>query len=155
MLIRKIPGEKTLELNHLVLDYNGTIASGGTVAPEIKERIIRLAGDLDIHVVTADTFGSAARELSGLPLRLEIIDDSGQGEQKEALVRRLSGGVCALGNGANDREMLLAADLGIAVLESEGLDPRILGGARILCRSIGEALDLLLSPEALAATLRR
>jgi len=51
--------------------------------------------------------------------------------------------------------MLLAADLGIAVLESEGLDPRILGGARILCRSIGEALDLLLSPEALAATLRR
>ena len=55
-----IPGYKELELSCLVLDYNGTIALDGTIAPETKEAICRLSHTYSIYVLTADTHGTAA-----------------------------------------------------------------------------------------------
>ena len=42
----EIPGYKELDLNYLVLDYNGTIAMGGKIKESVKERICRLARSL-------------------------------------------------------------------------------------------------------------
>ena len=55
---------------------------------------------------------------------------------------------------ANDLRMLRAAALGIAVLGAEGMDPRLAACARIVVRRIEDALDLLLDPRRLVATLR-
>ncbi|NMC74942.1 MAG: hypothetical protein GYA56_11410 [Geobacteraceae bacterium] len=57
-------------------------------------------------------------------------------------------------NGNNDRLMLKAARLGIAVCEGEGCAVAALMNADIQARSIGEALGLLLNPKRLKATLR-
>ena len=54
-----IPGFGRLRLEHLVLDYNGTLAVDGRPLPGVKARLKRLARSLRIHVVTADTFGKA------------------------------------------------------------------------------------------------
>ncbi len=59
MLKLDIPGLGILELEHLVLDYNGTLAVDGRVLAGVKPRLQRLARSLRIHVVTADTFGRA------------------------------------------------------------------------------------------------
>ncbi len=152
---RMIPGVETLELDHLVLDYNGTLARGGRPIDGVAGRLRALAGELAIHVVTADTFGSVRRELEGLPVTVQVIGAENQGKQKAAFVGSLEGGVCALGNGANDGDMLEAARLGVAVLEGEGLYAPLLARADLVCRSVTEALDLLLDEQALAATLRR
>ena len=40
-MIIEIPGYKTLDLDYLVLDYNGTIAVDGLIPPAIKERLLR------------------------------------------------------------------------------------------------------------------
>lgn len=63
-------------------------------------------------------------------------------------------GVAAIGNGANDAKMLETAALGIAVLGPEGLAVETLHAANVVVPHINDALDLLLKPVRLIATLR-
>jgi soluble P-type ATPase len=56
MLDINIPGSQPLRLCHLILDYNGTLACDGSILPGVAERLKTLAEQLEIHIVTADTF---------------------------------------------------------------------------------------------------
>lgn len=155
MIAVAIPGFGRLELEHLVLDYNGTLARDGVLIAGVGERLARLAGELRIHVVTADTFGKARAALEGVACELCVLGPDRQDEAKLAYVERLGVTRCAaVGNGRNDRQMLGAAGLGIAVIQDEGASAEALTAARIVCPSIRDALDLLLHPLRLTATLR-
>ncbi len=150
-----IPGFGELRLAHLVCDYNGTLARDGRLLPGVATALGVLAADLRVHVVTADTHGGAARELDGLPVTLHVIAPADQAAAKRAYVAVLGPErVVAIGNGRNDREMLAAAALGIAVLEGEGAAPATLVCADVVVRSAADALELLLHPDRLVATLR-
>lgn len=146
----KIPGRARLQLEHLVLDLNGTLAARGRLLPGVRKRVVALARLLRVTVLTADTYGVAARALAPLPVALERVRT---GREKARFVSAREG-VVAVGNGANDAGMLAAADLGIAVLGPEGMAAALLGAADVLAPSIDDALDLLLDPRALVATLR-
>ena len=76
------------------------------------------------------------------------------GAIKADLVRSLSGGVVTIGNGFNDVAMSEAADLSLCVLGPEGCCGKLVGACDILVRSIPDALDLLLKPDRIRATLR-
>ena len=67
----QIPGFKSLDLSFLVLDYNGTIAVDGRIPQEVREALIRLSEDFQIHVLTADTHGTARAMCQGLPLTIQ------------------------------------------------------------------------------------
>ena len=150
-----IPGFGKLELLHLVSDYNGTLALDGELLPGVAERLRRLSPDLRIHVVTADTFGLAGDRLAGLPVELVIMPARSQSEAKLQFVSSLgSASVVAIGNGRNDRKMLSAASLGIALVQREGAAAETAAAAHVLCTSALDALDLLLEPKRLIATLR-
>ena len=155
MLSVDIPGFGDLRLAHLVLDYNGTLACDGTLIAGVARLLGELAGSLDVHVVTADTFGRAAAALAGLPLRLRILGNADQAEAKLDFVRGLgAAGVAAIGNGRNDCRMLAAVALGIAVVQQEGAAQAAVGAADIVAPSIVDALELLRHPLRLTATLR-
>ncbi len=62
MVAIEIPGRKSLSLCDLVLDYNGTLAFDGKIVPGVAQRLVSLAGLLDVHVLTADTFGGVREE---------------------------------------------------------------------------------------------
>jgi soluble P-type ATPase len=150
-----IPGFGKLALRHLVLDYNGTLAVDGRLLPGVRDALAAVARELELHVITADTFGSAGVDLEGLPVNLTIVPESGQAEAKLAHVERLGPeGVFAVGNGRNDRKMLAAATVGVAVMQAEGAAAETLAAADIVVATIGDALDLLLRPARLIATLR-
>jgi P-type E1-E2 ATPase len=147
-----ISGGPHLELEHLVLDLNGTLSERGALVPGVAERLVRLGGMIQVHVATADTFGTARELGSALQLRIETI---AAGADKVDLVRRLGAqGVVAIGNGNNDAPMLEAVALGIAVIGAEGAATSALMAGDIVCRSITDALDLLLEPATVNATLR-
>lgn len=151
-----IPGFASLRLGHLVLDYNGTIAGGGELLEGVVERIERLAERLEVHVVTADTRGRARGALAGLPVSLHLLPAGGEAEAKRDYVRALGASkVVSMGNGRNDALMLTESALGIAVLGPEGLAADAAGVAHLLAPGIAIALDLLLDPLRLVATLRR
>jgi soluble P-type ATPase len=152
----EIPGFGDLHLRRLLLDYNGTLARDGKLLPGVKERLERLAGELEIHVVTADTFGSVAREMEGSGVEVIILKSDNHIVEKHHVLERLGADhTAAVGNGNNDALMLKYSVLGIAVLGEEGCALPALTSAELCCRSITDALDLLLHPKRLVATLRR
>ena len=155
MLTYDIPGMGKLALNHLVLDYNGTLAVDGDLLPGVAEGLRALSGDLSIHVLTADTFGKAAQGVGDLPCDLAVLPPGAQDLAKRDFVRELGPDRCAcVGNGRNDRLMLEEAALGMAVILGEGAAGVTVAAADVVCTAITAALDLLRNPLRLAATLR-
>ncbi|MFT3989842.1 MAG: hypothetical protein QM680_00390 [Luteolibacter sp.] len=150
-----IPDFGAFSLKHLVLDYNGTLALDGHLLPGVREVLGALAPLLDIHVVTADTFGLAEKYLSSLPLALTVLPAGSQAAAKAAFVETLgAASVVAIGNGRNDRQMLAAAAIGILIIQKEGASAATLASADILSSNILDALDLLRHPKRFIATLR-
>ena len=137
-----------------MLDYNGTLAVDGHLISGVEPRLRRLAASLTVHVITADTFGKARASLRDVDCSLEILAKGNEHRAKAALVRRLGAGVICIGNGRNDRLMLRAAALGIATVQREGAAGEALRGADVVVRDVRDALDLLLVPRRLIATLR-
>ncbi len=155
MLEIAIPGAETLRLEALVADFNGTLARDGSLLPGVAEAFARLSESLTLHVVTADTHGGACAALAGLPCQLVVLAEGGQDVAKRQYVESLGASRCAaLGNGRNDRLMLAAAGLGIAVIEAEGVAVETLLAARVAVPGVAAALGLLLNPARLVATLR-
>ncbi len=152
-----IPGRGLFALDHLVLDVNGTIALDGELLPGVVGRLAALSGTLTVHLVTADTHGRQQEIDRALGLTATLLPAGiDQAEAKAALVRQLGSDRCvAIGNGANDALMVDEAALGICVLGSEGAAVATLTRADIVTTSIADALDLLLHPRRLVATLRR
>lgn len=150
-----IPGYRVLKLAHLVMDYNGTLAVDGRLEPGVSEALAALAPHIEIHVVTADTFGLAAEQLRETPARLTVLPPGHQDLAKRDFVNRLGcAATVAVGNGRNDRLMLQAAELGIAVVLREGAAGETLAAADIVCHGILPAMELLAHPLRLKATLR-
>jgi soluble P-type ATPase len=153
----EIPGHRRLRLEHLVLDVNGTLALDGRLIPGVAERLRGTSRELSVHLLTANTHGRQS-EIDAVLGLTGVVLKSGQpeAEQKSAFVRGLgAGGVCAIGNGANDAAMLESAALAIAVLGPEGLAADAMRNADLIAADINQALDLLLKPSRLVATLRR
>ena len=149
-----IPGRKRpLRIEHVVFDFNGTLAVEGQLVRGVAARLKGLAAQADVVVMTADTFGTARRALARLPVAVHIVRG---GTEKQRFVESLgSRTVAAVGNGANDVPMLRAAGLGIAVLGDEGTSSEAVRVATVVARDINVAIDLLLKPQRLVATLRR
>ena len=154
MLKINIPGREEMVLNHLILDYNGTIAEDGLIIESIRPRLAQLSRDLSIYVITADTHGTAAQRCEGLPLKVLTFPTTEVGKIKADEVRKLSGGVVCIGNGFNDIQMSDAADLSICVMGREGCCGALLSHVDVVVTSIDDALDLLLKTGRLRATLR-
>jgi len=150
-----IPGIGSLALDHLVLDFTGTLSIGGYLIPGVAERLEILSKELKIHVLTADTFGKVRQALEGLAVEVTIMDGKPEDRFKETFVERLGpNGVAAMGNGNNDRLMLKKAALGVAVIEGEGCSVQALMNADLAVKSILDGLDLLRQPLRIKAGLR-
>lgn len=150
-----IPSFADLTPTTLVLDYNGTIAQDGELIPGVAERMVQLSEMLQIVVLTADTHGTCAAKLKGLPVTVVIIGPGSEAQAKRDYVRNQGADACiAVGNGRNDGLMLAEAGVGIAVMQAEGAAGAALTSADVVVTSILDALDLILKPARLKATLR-
>jgi soluble P-type ATPase len=148
-----VPGRGRLELEHLLLDVNGTLTHRGSLVEGVAERLARVRSVLEPRLVSADTFGALSALAETLGIEAVLAVDSAA---KVAVLERLGPSRCAVvGNGANDAAALRAAGLGVAVVGPEGASTEALLAADVICGSILDALDLLLDERALIATLRR
>ena len=155
----KIPGFGDRHIQALLADYDGTLSNHNQVPDEIKARLIRLSEIIDIHILTGDRNVKAADCLGNLPVNIHILSEKDQDVQKrDYLIDFKTMNVVVLGNGNNDRLLLQAVKTGgglcIAVQNGEGCAVDALINSHLLAANPAEAMDLLLNPDTLAATLR-
>jgi len=156
MIELNIPGRGEIQLEHLVLDVNGTLAVDGQLMEGMSRLLKGLSDRLTIHLLTADTHGRQQvidQQLGLKAVRLQPGDEAGQ---KAAYVCQLGAAqVVAVGQGANDAGMLASAALGICLFSLEGTAIETLLQADLVVQSIYAALELLENPLRIVATLRK
>ena len=156
MIQIQIPGSHALRIDHVLLDFNGTIALDGRLIAGVKEKINQHSDRLAFHVITADTFGSVQTELENVRCTLHIIPEGNQAAAKLAYLHELlPHRTIGVGNGANDEQMLRDAILGVAVLGQEGLATRTLAASDLLVSNILDLFAYFERPNRLVASLRQ
>ena len=154
-IVVEIPENRSYIFKHLVLDFNGTLAIDGKMKPDVASLLLLMAKQLKVHILTADTFGTVYETMRSLPVTLSVLDKKQQSVAKGEYVSRLGANhVVAVGNGNNDRMMLQKAALGIAVIMEEGAATQTVLASDMVCRSIDDALRMLLHPKRIVAGLR-
>lgn len=155
MIKVSIPGKGILELKYAVLDVNGTLAVDGHLLPRVPELLGVLKDHLEIHLLTADTHGKQFEIDKILNLKADRITAGDEARQKADYVEKLGPEyTVAVGQGANDSMMLKSAVIGICALSAEGAALETMLGSDLVVPDIQSALDILLNPTRLAATLR-
>ncbi len=156
MIELKIPGRGTLQIEHLVSDVNGTLAVDGILLEGLPRVLNSLRDRLNLHLLTADTHGRQERIDFQLGLKATRIRPGDEAQQKAEYVNRLGAErVLAIGQGANDAEMLKAAGLGVCVLSKEGTALATLMAADLVMPDIFSALELIEKPLRIVASLRK
>ena len=153
-----IPGFGKRHIRIAVSDYTGTHSLGGKIEPGVKKRLRELVTLVDLHIVTADSFGTAERELEGIAIPHKLRTARQDIEKADYVSQFHLQHVAALGNGNNDRLMLKAVKegggLAIAVDNGEGCALDAMRNADLFVVGAANAIDLLLNPLRLKATLR-
>ena len=155
MISIDIPGWGNLGIENIVIDLNGTIAMDGKIPPQVKEKILILSQRVNIHILTADTQGTATEEVRDIPVALIKISEEKSKEAKFESLKNLNPeSTVVIGNGNNDQLILKEAALGIIVLGDEGMSISAMKNADVVVKDVSNALDLFLKPKRLIATLR-
>ena len=155
MISIDIPVWRNIDIENLVLDLNGTIATDGKIPLDVREKINLLSEKVTIYILTADTQGTAEEEVRGMNAdMIKIAEEDSKNRKFEFLKTFDFERTVAIGNGNNDQLILKEAALGIAVLGDEGMSVSAMKNADIVAKNISDALDLFLRPKRLIATLR-
>ncbi len=160
-ILIEIPGFGDRDIRAVVSDYTGTLSFDGRLIPGVEDRLRRLKELVDVHVVSADSFGTARAQLATIPLPVHILEGDKHDQQKRDYLRNCNldaGNVAVLGNGNNDRLLLRAVKeakgLAVALDNGEGCALEAILNADLFVVGIVNALDLLLAPTRCKATLR-
>lgn len=155
MIIIQRPGQTNLEIEFILIDLEGTLAIDGRVHPKTKDKINLLSRKLKFYIFTTGERARAEERLR--KVKAEIISLSGENisKQKLDLLHQLGHEkVAAIGNGADDAQMIDKAGFGICVIGKEAAAGETLRRADLIVTDILDALDFLLKPLRQKATLR-
>ena len=154
MIAIQRPGQEPLEIDFILLDFEGTLASDRRVHPKAKDKINLLSKRAKIHILTKD--GKERAEEVLRKVKAEIISFAeGESSQKKLDVLRQLGATrtVAVGNGADDGPMMGEAVFGLCVIGKEGASSEVVKNANVVFTDILDALDFLLKPLRQKATL--
>lgn len=156
MIEMSIPGHDIYKIENLVCDVNGTLAVDGYLLPGMISTIKSLKEQLKVYLITANTHGNQQNISSELGIEAIHIAKGQEAKQKGEIVSQLGEKkVIAIGQGANDAEMLKRAAIGICVLSEEGTSLEALLSSDIIVQDGLKALKLVQNPMRMVATLRK
>jgi soluble P-type ATPase len=149
-----VPGWGSVELENIVLDLNGTLTESGDFIPGVVNYLEKLKAEgFKIYILSGDTRGTLEHVF---PDSLEIEPVVTRTAREKRTFVELIGAehtVC-VGNGNIDVEMFKVARLSICTIQAEGATIQAMLQADIVVTHIKHALEILLDPEKMIATLR-
>lgn len=151
-----IPNVDVFNIENIVFDFNGTLATDGKVPPRVYRQILGLTQDFNVYIVTADTFDTVKEIFSGTEVQVKVVSKDHGLIDKKSLIESLNAKeTIALGNGSNDALMLKVSGISIAVLGNEGLSLKALENSDVMIKNINDFFEMMKEPKKLIATLRK
>jgi P-type E1-E2 ATPase len=148
------PGQNNLEIEFILVDFDGTLASDRRIHPKVKDKINLLSKRSKIYILTKEEKESAEEILKRVKAETIYLKEGEASQQKLDLLRQLGAvRTVAIGNGVDDVPMIEEAGLGIAVMGKEGAFSEAMKKADVVFVNILDALDFLLKPLRQRATL--
>ena len=147
-------GQEPLEIDFILLDFEGTLASDRRVHPKAKDRINLLSKRTKIYILTKEEKILVEEVLKKVKAEIIYLMEGEASQQKLDLLRQLGASrTVAIGNGVDDVLMIEEAGLGISVMGKEGTFSEAMKKADVVFMNILDALDFLLKPLRQKATL--
>jgi soluble P-type ATPase len=147
-------GQEPLEIDFILLDFEGTLASDRRVHPKAKDRINLLSKRTKIYILTKEEKILMEEVFKKVKAEIIYLMEGEASQQKLDLLRQLGASrTVAIGNGVDDVPMIEEAGLGISVMGKEGTFSETMKKADVVFMNILDALDFLLKPLRPKATL--
>jgi soluble P-type ATPase len=147
-------GQEPLEIDFILLDFEGTLASDRRVHPKAKDRINLLSKQTKIYILTKEEKILMEEIFKKVKAEIIYLMEGEASQQKLDLLRQLGASrTVAIGNGVDDVPMIEEAGLGISVMGKEGTFSEAMKKADVVFINILDALDFLLKPLRPKATL--
>ena len=147
-------GQEPLEIDFILLDFEGTLASDRRVHPKVKDKINLLSKRTKIYILTKEGKELVEEALKKVKAEIIYLIEGEATQQKLDLLRQLGATkTVAIGNGADDAPMMEEAGFGICIMSKEGTSIEALKKADVVFMDILDALDFLLKPLRQKATL--
>ena len=154
MITIQRPGQNNLEIEFILIDFEGTLASDRRVHPKAKDKINLLSKRTKIYILTAEEKERAEEALRKVKAEIVYLTRGESFQKKLDLLRQLGPArTVAIGNGADDVSMIDEAGLGVSVFGKEGMSSEVMKKADLVFTNILDALDFLLRPLRQKATL--
>jgi len=148
------PGQNNLEIEFILIDFEGTLASDRRVHPKAKDKINLLSKRAQIYILTKREKELVEERLRKVKAEITYLSEAGASQQKLDLLRRLGANrTVAIGNGVDDALMIEEAGFGICIISKEGTFSETMKKADLVFMNILDALDFLLKPLRQKATL--
>lgn len=148
------PGQEPLEIDFILIDFEGALASDRRVHPKAKDKINLLSKRTKIYILTKEEKTLIEGALKKVNAEIIYLMEGESSQQKLDLLRQLGAArAVAIGNGADDAPMIEEAGFGICVMGNEGTYSETMKKADVVFMNILDALDFLLKPLRQRATL--
>ena len=147
MIILQRPGRTPLEIEFILLNFEGTLATDRRIHPKAKDKLNLLSKRTNIYILTKGE-QEAIREILKKVKALVVYFKEGEVSQgKLDLLRQLGvAKTVAIGNGVDDVPMIEEAGLGICIIGVQGTSGEAIKKADVVFTDILDALDFLLKP---------
>ncbi len=154
MILIERPGQEPLEIDHLLIDFEGTLAMDRRVHPKAKDKINLLSKRLKIYIFVKEEKERAEEVLKKVKAEIIFLNKGEASKQKLELIQSLgSFRTAVIGNGIDDLSIIKEAALGMVILGKEGTSGALIQIANLVFTDVIDALDFLLKPLRQRATL--
>lgn len=148
------PGQNNLEIEFILIDFEGTLAFDRRVHPKAKDKINLLSKRTKIYILAKEKKELVDERLKKVKAEITYLTEGEASQRKLDLLRKLGATRCvAIGNGVDDALMMDEAGFAICILGKEGTFPEAMNKADAVFLDILDALDFLLKPLRQKATL--
>jgi soluble P-type ATPase len=148
--------QKPLEIDFILIDFEGTLAADRRVHPKAKDKLNLLAKRAKIYILTQEKKERVAEALRKVNVEIIYLTEGDSSKKKLDLLRQLGATrTVAIGGGADDGTVLDEAVLGLCVIGKEGASSEAVKHADVVFTDILDTLDFLLRPLRQKATLDR
>jgi soluble P-type ATPase len=154
MIAIQRPGQEPLEIEFILIDFEGTLASDRRVNPKAKDKINLLSKRTKIYILSKGEKELVEKALRRVKAEIFYLSEKENSQQKLELLQRLGAiKTVVIGNGLDDAPILEGAGLGICVISREGTSAQAMNKADLVVLNVVDALDFLLKPLRQEATL--